>query len=223
VSVTIVTGAASGMGEATLALLRARGKTAIGWDRAFADPVELTDAAAVGAAFERAVAEHGRVEGLVNAAGVWTTGALGSVPLAEWERTLAVNLTALFLTCSRALPHMAEHGGGAIVNVASLAALRAPKVPSAAYAASKGGVVAFTRAVAAEGGPLSVRCNAVSPGAIETPMLTNTVDAGTLARYGEQAALGRLGAAGEVAEAIVFLLSDAASFGNGANLEVTGG
>jgi len=223
VSVTIVTGAASGMGAATAELLRAEGRAVIGWDRALDDPVELTDAAAVEAAWSRAVAEHGRVDGLVNAAGTWTTGALGRVPLAEWERTLAVNLTALFLTCSHALPHMAEQGRGAIVNVASLAALRAPKVSSAAYAASKGGVLAFTRAVAAEGGPYGVRCNAVSPGAIETPMLTGTVDAETLARYGEQAALGRLGAAEEVAAAIRFLLSDAASFVNGANLEVTGG
>ncbi len=222
-SVTIVTGAASGMGAATIELLRAQGRAAIGWDRALEDPVELTDPVAVAAAFERAVSEHGRVDGLVNAAGTWTTGALGTVALAEWERTLAVNLTALFLTCSHALPHMAAHGKGAIVNVASLAALRAPKVPSAAYAASKGGVLSFTRAVAAEGGPHGVRCNAVSPGAIETPMLTSTVDPGTLARYGQQAALGRLGAASEVAEAIVFLLSDAASFVNGANLEVTGG
>jgi NAD(P)-dependent dehydrogenase (short-subunit alcohol dehydrogenase family) len=225
----VVTGAASGMGAATVALLEGLGRQVVGWDLGFdADApgcirVDVADADGVRRAWESTLEQCAAIDALVNAAGVWDVVPFAATDPAEWGRVIGVNLTGTYLTCAQALPHLTARGGGAIVNVASLAALRAPKTPSAAYAASKGGVLAFTRALAAEVGRDGVRCNCVSPGAIETPMLLAQLDDGRRRTYEAQAAMGRLGSPSEVAQTIAFLLSPAASFVNGANLEVAGG
>jgi NAD(P)-dependent dehydrogenase (short-subunit alcohol dehydrogenase family) len=229
VEALLVTGAASGIGAAVAERERGRGRRVVGWDLGFeaegedALIVDVGDEAAVAAAWEETVRRVGRVDGLVNAAGIFPTAPLAEMGLELWDLTLRINLTGAYLTCARALPHMAAAGGGAIVNVASLAALRAPRIPSSAYAATKGGIVAFSRAVGAEGGADGVRCNSVCPGAIDTPLLHRDIDAATAAKYAAQSALGRLGQPEEVAAAIGFLLSPEASFVNGATLEVTGG
>jgi NAD(P)-dependent dehydrogenase (short-subunit alcohol dehydrogenase family) len=229
VEALVVTGAASGIGAALAERERGRGRRVVGWDLGFeaenedALIVDVGDEAAAAAAWEETVGRAGRVVGLVNAAGIWPSTPLAEMGLAEWDLCLRINLTGAYLTTARAVPHMAAAGGGAIVNVSSLAALRAPRVPSSAYAAAKGGIVSFSRAVGAEAGADGVRCNCVCPGAIDTPLLHRGIDAETAARYGAQSALGRLGRPEEVAAAIGFLLSPEASFVNGATLEVTGG
>lgn len=223
----IVTGAASGMGAATVEVLKEKGWRVIGWD--LRDPegesgwtkVDITDEQGVEHAWKEAAAQ-GPIHGLVNAAGIWRTEEFVGVTLADWRRTFQVNVEGSFLTCSQAVRHMREHGGGAIVNFSSLAVVRPPKIPSAPYAASKGAILAFSRALASEAGQYGIRVNAILPGAIETPMLLQNVSEEALGRYRAQSSLGRLGTATEVARLAAYLLSDEASLVHGAGIEVPG-
>jgi NAD(P)-dependent dehydrogenase (short-subunit alcohol dehydrogenase family) len=223
----VVTGVASGMGEASARALKAAGYEVIGWDRRVPPmpggwiQVDVTDPHAVEQAWA-AAAEGGPIRALVNAAGIWQTERFQEVTLEDWRRTFSVNVEGTFLCCSAAVRHMAHHGGGAIVTFSSLAAMRPPKIPSAPYAASKGAIYAFTRALAAEVGSDGIRVNAIMPGAIETPMLTMHLSPEELDRYRNQSGLKRLGTADEVAALVVFLLSDAASLVHGASIEVPG-
>jgi NAD(P)-dependent dehydrogenase (short-subunit alcohol dehydrogenase family) len=223
----VVTGVASGMGESSARALKAAGYEVIGWDRRVPPmpggwiQVDVTDPHAVEQAWA-AAAEGGPIRALVNAAGIWQRERFQEVTLEDWRRTFSVNVEGTFLCCSAAVRHMAHHGGGAIVNFSSLAAMRPPKIPSAPYAASKGAIYAFTRALAAEVGSDGIRVNAIMPGAIETPMLTMHLSPEELDRYRNQSGLKRLGTADEVAALVVFLLSDAASLVHGASIEVPG-
>lgn len=223
----VVTGAASGMGAATVRQLRNAGWHVVGWDIQPPDSsaawrqVDITDERGVAEAWNAAL-EHGPITGLVNAAGIWRTESFADLTLADWRKTFQVNVEGTFLACSAAVRHMREHSGGSIVNFSSLAAVRPPKVPSAPYAASKGAILAFTRALAAEVGQHNIRVNAVLPGAIQTPMLTDTVSAEQLATYARQSGLGRLGQPDEVGKLVAFLLSDSASLVHGASIEVPG-
>jgi NAD(P)-dependent dehydrogenase (short-subunit alcohol dehydrogenase family) len=228
-SVVLITGGASGIGAATAELLRSSGRNVHIWD-ARADEnlpdatrVDVSNPASVESAWTELVS-GARVDGLVNAAGVFDIEAFDDVNFDSWTRTIGINLTGTFLTCHHAFAHMkASERGGAIVNIASLAGLRAPVSPCAPYAASKGGVIAFTRALAREGAPAGVRANCISPGPIATPMTVGSLSPDQLAAYGAQLPLGRPGDPAEVARVIAFLLSDDASFVSGANVEVAGG
>lgn len=223
----VVTGAASGMGAASVLQLRSAGWNVVGWDVRKPDSpqawqqVDITDEDSVASAWSAAL-EHGPISGLVNAAGIWRTETFADLTLADWRRTFQVNVEGTFLTCSAAVRHMREHSGGSIVNFSSLAAVRPPKIPSAPYAASKGAILAFSRALAAEVGQYRIRVNAVLPGAIQTPMLTDTVSAEQLATYAKQSGLGRLGQPDEVGKLVAFLLSESASLVHGASIEVPG-
>lgn len=225
-SITIVTGGASGIGAATVELLRFGGRRVHVWDLdpqgPDSTPVDVSDPRSVEAGWT-AVARGARVDGLVNAAGVFRVEAFDETGIDSWAQTMGVNLSGTFLTCRKAFEHMRANGGGAIVNIASLAGLRAPLSPCAAYAASKGGVIALTRAIAREGAPFGVRANCVSPGPVDTPMTADSMSEAEAEAYRSRLPIGRVGRPSEVAATIGFLLSNDASFVSGANVEVAGG
>ena len=210
-------------GEATVAALRAEG----GEGRFVR--VDVGDPAQVEAMVQACLDAFGRLDYAFNNAGTGgaVMGRTGDYPLDDWEQVLRVNLTGVFLCLKYELPVMARQGGGAVVNNASAAGLVGlPKAP--AYTASKHGVVGLTRAAAWEYARYGVRVNAVCPGWTETRLVTEgALGAGTNPALREQLvqpiALRRLGRPEEVAEAVVWLCSDAASFVTGAALPVDGG
>lgn len=226
--VALVTGAASGIGAATCDLLRARGAMVVATDVAPSADVEaldVTDEAAVGALVAAVVERHGRLDLAANVAG--TPGVYAEVADSrsdDWRHTLSVNLDGVYLCLRAELGVMRSAGRGSIVNVASSAGRMG--VPGlAAYSASKHGVIGLTKSAALEVARSGVRVNAVCPGSVRTPMLRGFVggDEEQLEKMGRRAPMGRLGEPAEIAEAIVWLLSDAASFVTGNALSPDGG
>jgi len=236
-----VTGAAAGIGRATALRLGAEGGTVACLDRAAegcesaAEAVRAGGAEALGlvcdvsdpASVERAVAlaleRFERLDALCNVAGILQFGHSHTFPLEDWERILAVNLTGTFLMCRAAIPHLLA-SRGAIVNVSSTAALAA-HAWTAAYSASKGGVLALTHTLAVEYGKQGLRVNAVCPGAVKTAMhevfrLPDGANPKLLQRIMPFNGFAEPEAA---AAAIAFLASDDARHVNGAELRVDGG
>ena len=174
--VVVITGAASGIGAATVERLHAEGAIVVGIDAAAefsgSSDLQLTcdvsDPAQVTAAIDAVIARFGRIDVLCNVAGILRFNNLADVTLDEWNRVIAVNLTGTFLMCQAAMPHLLEVGGN-IVNMSSTAALGGHPW-TAAYSASKGGVLAFSEGLAIEFGKRGVRTNIVAPGSIETPI-----------------------------------------------------
>jgi NAD(P)-dependent dehydrogenase (short-subunit alcohol dehydrogenase family) len=244
--VAIVTGGAGGIGAATARALAREGAAVTILDikeaegealagelrsdgaRASFRPVDTTDEPAVAEAFDDVVSTHGPLDAVhANAAVTWTR-TIAETPLEDWERVLRVNLTGTYNVTRQAMLAMSSRGRGAIVLTASTRAfITGPD--SGAYTASKGGVMALTRALALEGAPHGVRANAVLPGAILTPMLEEEARISTrpveeqLERWALIHPLGRLGRPEDIADAVLFLASDAASFITGAALPVDGG
>jgi NAD(P)-dependent dehydrogenase (short-subunit alcohol dehydrogenase family) len=169
-------------------------------------------------------ARFGGLHGLVNVAGVQRSGDVVSMDLETWDAVLAVNLTAPFLWAQCVIPVMLEGGGGSIVNVASIAGTHAIR-NSAAYVASKHGLLGLTRSVSTDFGTRGIRCNAVSPGSVETELLSSYMDANPEAgrRLVDANFTGRLGQPAEIAAWCAYLLGDMAGFVNGSNLVVDGG
>jgi NAD(P)-dependent dehydrogenase (short-subunit alcohol dehydrogenase family) len=239
--VALVTGGASGIGAATVELLRQRGATVVvadiqahagggsagSHDVAAAEaPVALdvTDGDAVDALVASIVEHHGRLDMAVNAAGVsgiWAS--LGEDDPADWDRTIAVNLTGLYRCVRAELRAMLPAGRGAIVNVASAGG--AMGIPGlAAYSASKHGVIGLTRSAALEVVRAGVRVNAVMPGSTRTPMLLGTTGGEeAVERLTKVMPIKRLAEPEEIARAIVWLASDEASYVTGEALAVDGG
>lgn len=231
--VVLVTGAASGIGRATVQALAAAGGTVVATDLCPAEMIELpsgdhlvlsldvTDESAVERAIERTIGRYGRLDGVVACAGIVCNGPAHRVDRAAWERGIAVHLTGAFLTCKYALTPMMAARTGAIVLVSSIYGMTgcAGNTP---YNVAKGGVLQLMRSLAADYASYGIRVNAVSPGYIETPM-TASLTGETRDAFIRMHLLGRPGTPGEVASAIVFLLSDAASFITGVNLPVDGG
>lgn len=179
---------------------------------------------------EAAERAFGGIDHLVFAAGIQTYGTVVDTPEEVWERTLAVNLKGAYLAARHAVPALIARGGGAIVLVSSVQGA-ACQTGVAAYAASKGGLDALTRAMALDHAGHGIRVNAVCPGSVDTPMLrhsaglfkgTGTLEA-TLLEWGRAHPLGRIASPAEVAEVIAFLLSPAASFMTGETVRVDGG
>ena len=182
------------------------------------------------ASFMAGVADrHGRLSVLVNSAGIQRYGTAETTPVSVWDEVLDVNARSMFLAAGQAVPLMRRSGGGAIVNVASAQAT-ATQRNVVAYTASKGAIVAMTRAMAVDHAPDGIRVNSVSPGSVDTPMLraaARDVSAedpdSVIARWGSLHPLGRVGAPAEIADVILFLASPLSSFVTGADLRADGG
>jgi NAD(P)-dependent dehydrogenase (short-subunit alcohol dehydrogenase family) len=230
--VGVVTGAASGIGEATAARFRSEGATVVGWDLEGADvAVDVRDEDAVAAAVAAVVAAHGRLDAVVHAAGVAGGGPVHLVAADEWDRVVDVNLKGTFLVGKHATAAMLRQEPvagerGSIVNIASVEGLAGTEGGST-YNAAKGGVVILTRNMAIDYGRSGIRVNAVCPGFIDTPMLRAVFDTegmvDVLADITAAHQLGRLGRAGEIAAVATFLCSRDASFVTGVALPVDGG
>ena len=225
-SLAIVSGAASGIGLATAQRFRAAGWQVIGID--LRDGVEVQGDVADERTWAQAAQQVGEagLDALVNCAGTNIRGSIEEADLNQWQRILAVNLTSVFLSARYCLP-LLRRSRGAIVNVASGAGLVGTR-RGAAYAASKGGVIALTRQMAVDFAEEGIRVNAVCPGVVDTPLVRKLAASETdpkaeLARMAAAQPLGRLGSPDEVAATVVFLASREASFITGAIIPVDGG
>jgi 2-keto-3-deoxy-L-fuconate dehydrogenase len=216
----LVTGAGSGIGAAIARRLAADGLEVVLTD---ARPVEGDGALQVDVRDEAQVAPAMvDLDVLVNAAGIGSTTNAPETPLEVWEDVFAVNARGTFLCCKHAIPGMIARGGGAIVNVASVAALVGLR-NRAAYSASKGAVVALTRALAVDHVADGIRVNAVCPGTVDSPWVRRLVDESgeSLDELRARQPMGRLGTPEEVAEAVSYLVS--AEFVTGSLLTIDGG
>jgi NAD(P)-dependent dehydrogenase (short-subunit alcohol dehydrogenase family) len=237
--VALVTGAARGIGLATavrflaegwrVALLDIEGellRDAVGAlgrpDDAMALHCDVSDADAVNAAIEAVAKRFGRLDALINNAGVATFAPLLDTTNEDWNRILAVNLTGPFLCTKAAVPLMRANGGGAIVNITSISAVRASTLRSA-YGTSKAGLAHLTKQLAVELASAGIRVNAVAPGPVETAMAKAVHTPEIRADYHDAIPLNRYGLEAELAEAIFFLSCDRSSYITGQMLAVDGG
>jgi 3-oxoacyl-[acyl-carrier protein] reductase len=183
---------------------------------------DLRDGAEAEALVGRTIERFGRIDGLVNNAGRTQVGPFLEIDPSDWEDVLRTDLSAAFHTCRAALPSMVERGSGTIVNIASRLG-QIGIAETAAYSAAKAGLIGLTRALAREFGPRGIRVNAVAPGVTITEMTTDLVDSEEGRRRLKDMPLGRFGRADEVAEAVLFLLSDASSLFLGQTLNPNAG
>jgi meso-butanediol dehydrogenase/(S,S)-butanediol dehydrogenase/diacetyl reductase len=242
--VSIVTGGGSGIGAATARVFAREGARVIVADRrgeatedvaadlrrqgwpAKAVAVDVSKSEQVKAMIDATLAVFGRLDVLVNNAGYGTFGTVVEIDEREWDDLMATNVRGVFLCCKYAIPAMGAHGGGVIVNVASVVAAVGIR-NRAAYVASKGAVAALTRAIALDHVAQGIRCNAVAPGTIDTPYYDEVVKRAPDAvafRKGLEARqpMGRLGTPEEIADAILFLACDESRFATGRSLRSTG-
>jgi NAD(P)-dependent dehydrogenase (short-subunit alcohol dehydrogenase family) len=184
---------------------------------------DVADAAACTTAVERAADALGGLTGVVNGAAI-DLGPAASADMAvkDWEDTIRTNLNGTYFICRAAIPHLIAAGGGAIVNVTSVAGHKAWP-DDAAYNASKAGVESLTRTIAVEYARDRVRANCVAPGVIDAGLTDSVTDDAQREAFVAMHPMGRMGTAEEVAEAVVWLLSDAASFTTGSTVRVDGG
>ena len=234
----LITGAASGIGAATARLFAGEGAalalldvqatllaeiaTDIG---ASAIPVDLCDAAATTAAVNAAAMALGGLDGVINCAGVTASHPLGEWTLEAWAKVIDTNLTAPFLVCQAALPHLRQAGTATIVTIASGTGLLPTGPGVSTYAASKAGVIALMKAYAGELAP-AIRVNSIAPGIVDTPMVSHVLggyDNPDDAPFVQQYALKRVARPEEIARACLFLTSEESSFVTGTVLAVDGG
>ena len=202
--------------ERTLARIRELGSDGEAFGADLADGSQAADLVA------RTIERFGRVDGLVNNAGRTQVGPFLGMDPGEWDAVIATDLSAAFHTCRAVLPSMVERGSGSIVNIASRLG-QVGVAETAAYSAAKAGLIGLTRSLAQEFGPRGVRVNAVAPGMTITEMTTDLADSDEGRRRLAGMPLGRFGRADEVAESVVFLLSDASSLFLGQTLNPNAG
>lgn len=227
----LVTGAAQGIGRAIAELFQAEGASVAALDLAAAGHApsktilplacDVSNDDAVQAAVATAVSAFGRLDGVVNAAGIHIQGSLAETTPQAFRRALEVNLTGPFLVCRAAAPHLLAAPFATVVNLSSASALST--FPNrAAYAASKGGLIAMSKSMAKELAP-RVRVNVLAPGLVDTPMARGIAGHNAMLDAAKRYALERIGAAEEIAQAALFLSSAASSFTTGITLAVDGG
>jgi 3-oxoacyl-[acyl-carrier protein] reductase len=225
--VVIVTGGAAGIGRATAEAFEREGAKVVVWDL---PEVDVTNAEAVNAATQDVIAKHGRIDVLVNNAGIvrdaqlikWKDGeAVGMMDDATFDAVINVNLKGVFL-CTRAVaPHMIKAGSGVVLNASSIVGLYG-NFGQTNYAATKAGVISFTKTWARELGRYNIRVNCVAPGFIATEMV-KAMPQKVLDNMAAHTPLGKMGEPADIANAYVWLASDAAKFVHGAVLSVDGG
>lgn len=237
--VAIITGGASGLGRAAAQLFAGEGahvviadyQEATGRETAEAIVqqggsasslhVDVSDRESVQAMVNHVVGKYGQIDILINNAGVTADATLPKMKQEQWDRVIAINLTGVFNCTQAVAPFMIERGYGRIINTSSVVGLYG-NFGQTNYAASKGGVIAMTKTWAKELGPKGITCNAVAPGFIRTPM-TEAVPEKILKMMEEKVPLRRLGEPIDVAQAYLFLASEAGRYVNGTVLSVDGG
>ena len=228
--VVIVTGGGAGIGQATAAAFEREGATAIVWDVSSEPRIDVTNRESVESSVATVMAKHGRIDVLINNAGILRDAQLvkykdgeitGMMEDAVFDAVINVNLRAVFLCTRAVVPHMIRAGRGVVLNASSIVGLYG-NFGQTNYAATKAGVISFTRTWARELGRYGIRVNAVAPGFIGTEMV-RTMPQKVVETMAAHTPLGRLGDPDDIANAYVWLASDAASFVHGAVLSVDGG
>ena len=239
--VAIVTGSASGLGRATAILFVQQGAKVVGadiWEEGGQETqkmikkmggdsiflkIDVTNAHEVESLVSNAVKTYGRLDILINSAGVHSFGKVAEMEEAGWNQVINTDLKGLFLCSKYAIKEMIKSGGGNIVNISSMAAL-AGFYGEAAYCAAKAGAVALTKVTAIEYASENIRVNCLSPGNTETPMIRGIFSRSEdLQRALEHTPMGRFAKANEIAEVCLYLISDKASYITGANIVIDGG
>lgn len=241
----VITGAATGIGRATALLFAREGARLVIGDvneaaaRSTVEEIteaggsasfvrtDVSQAADIEALMAYAAETLGGVDVIVNNAGLQRSGSVTEFPEAEWDALMNLNPKSCFLAAKYGVPRLLEQGGGSIVNMASIAGLKGGSGMTA-YSASKGAVIAFTRALAAELAPMRIRVNCICPGWVDTPFNQPAIDfMGGRARQEEfvsrSVPLGRQGTPDEIAPAMVYLAADASSYVTGQALVIDGG
>ena len=186
--------------------------------------LDVTSEAAWTAAVGEAVSRFGKLDVLVNNAGISSTRGIEELTVEDWDRTLDINTKGVFLGTKAAIPEMRSAGGGSIINISSGAGIAPAPGTSGAYAASKGAVRIFSKSTAVQYARENIRCNSVHPGPIETPMLRSARGSGSqLDSTIERVPLGRIGTPEEIAYGVLYLASDESSFVTGSELVIDGG
>ncbi len=229
--ICVVTGTASGIGAESARLFAAEGARVVGLDLdaeqavgALTIAADVSDEAQVIAAFERIGEEMGRIDVLMNNAGINPTDdkSVLDTELESWQRVQDVNLRSVFLCCKHGIPHVIGAGGGSVINVASFVAKVGAAVSQISYTASKGGVLSMSRELGVELADRGVRVNALCPGPVNTPLLF-AKDPERAAKRLVHIPMGRFGEAEEIAKAALFLASDDSSFVTASTFMVDGG
>lgn len=237
----VVTGAAQGIGREITNKLIEEGYFVLGidWNKEMLDQVEqevnaekevfkgykvdISRYQEVSSTVDIIKKKHGHIDVLVNNAGIGSVGPFENIPIEEIERVIAVNLTGPLYMAKAIMPIMVEKGKGCVVNVSSIAAhLGGGLLGNTLYAATKGGIISFSKGLAREYGPLGIRSNCVAPGLTITPMTEENYQT-QKERLVQMIPLGRPAVPEEIANAVVFLLSEQASYINGETLNVDGG
>lgn len=242
-NVILITGAASGMGQAAARLLKTTGaklvlidinanglsaivrETTVAGVETLECQLDVTSVEQTKSVVARAVDKFGRIDGLLHFAGVIDTHSIDDTTVAHWNRVININLLGTFLMAQAVAAVMRRQRRGRIVLTASDSARKGASISGPAYAASKGGVIALTRDLAMKLGPSGIAVNAICPGIVLTPMVTNDVGIGqaVIDEVISRTPLGRIGQPDDMAKMAIMLLTEASEFVNGEVVEINGG